>query len=205
MCYNVLSDKYATRQMYGYCPTWALAWDYRKKNILAEIRHYTADIISLQVKRSKVVHFWAFLAFILSSEENPNSITHQFYSVYPYINVRISWYSFVCKRRNLTTSCFGLKTRKRRYFMTNELENASYITIYTCLYGLPSVCMYGMGLCIKFLWNASDVSCLNGEEADNKEISSICETENWDYSEILCEIVCFQFPYQLSSLLSTWR
>ncbi|XP_065210395.1 CCR4-NOT transcription complex subunit 6 [Planococcus citri] len=48
MCYNVLCDKYATRQMYGYCPTWALAWDYRKKNILAEIRHYTADIISLQ-------------------------------------------------------------------------------------------------------------------------------------------------------------
>ncbi|XP_024083030.1 CCR4-NOT transcription complex subunit 6 isoform X4 [Cimex lectularius] len=48
MCYNVLCDKYATRQMYGYCPTWALAWEYRKKAILAEIRHYTADIISLQ-------------------------------------------------------------------------------------------------------------------------------------------------------------
>lgn len=49
MCYNVLCDKYATRQMYGYCPAWALAWDYRKKAILNEIRHYTADIISLQV------------------------------------------------------------------------------------------------------------------------------------------------------------
>ncbi|XP_039275612.1 LOW QUALITY PROTEIN: CCR4-NOT transcription complex subunit 6 [Nilaparvata lugens] len=48
MCYNVLCDKYATRQMYGYCPTWALVWDYRKKAILNEIRHYTADIISLQ-------------------------------------------------------------------------------------------------------------------------------------------------------------
>ncbi|XP_018904403.1 CCR4-NOT transcription complex subunit 6-like [Bemisia tabaci] len=48
MCYNVLCDKYATRQMYGYCPSWALAWDYRKKAILAEIKHYTADIISLQ-------------------------------------------------------------------------------------------------------------------------------------------------------------
>ncbi|BES92307.1 CCR4-NOT transcription complex subunit [Nesidiocoris tenuis] len=48
MCYNVLCDKYATRQMYGYCPSWALEWDYRKKAILAEIRHYTADIISLQ-------------------------------------------------------------------------------------------------------------------------------------------------------------
>lgn len=49
MCYNVLCDKYATRQMYGYCPSWALTWDYRKKAILSEIRHYTADIISLQV------------------------------------------------------------------------------------------------------------------------------------------------------------
>uniref|UniRef100_A0A6M2DIW1 poly(A)-specific ribonuclease n=1 Tax=Xenopsylla cheopis TaxID=163159 RepID=A0A6M2DIW1_XENCH len=48
MCYNVLCDKYATRQMYGYCPSWALAWEYRKKGILDEIRHYAADIISLQ-------------------------------------------------------------------------------------------------------------------------------------------------------------
>lgn len=71
MCYNVLCDKYATRQMYGYCPSWALNWDYRKKviqintlderkwtwinskklllqAILDEIRHYSADIISLQ-------------------------------------------------------------------------------------------------------------------------------------------------------------
>lgn len=48
MCYNVLSDKYATRQMYGYCPSWALDWEYRRKNILDEIRHYSADIISLQ-------------------------------------------------------------------------------------------------------------------------------------------------------------
>ncbi|XP_053671969.1 CCR4-NOT transcription complex subunit 6-like [Anopheles nili] len=48
MCYNVLCDKYATRQMYGYCPSWALSWEYRKKAILDEIRHYAADIISLQ-------------------------------------------------------------------------------------------------------------------------------------------------------------
>ncbi|XP_045461430.1 CCR4-NOT transcription complex subunit 6-like isoform X2 [Harmonia axyridis] len=48
MCYNVLCDKYATRQMYSYCPSWALSWDYRKKGILAEIRHYQADIINLQ-------------------------------------------------------------------------------------------------------------------------------------------------------------
>lgn len=34
MCYNVLCDKYATRQMYGYCPSWALAWEYRKKVVI---------------------------------------------------------------------------------------------------------------------------------------------------------------------------
>jgi len=50
MCYNVLCEKYATTQMYGYCPSWALSWDYRKKVILGEIRHYTADIITLQVR-----------------------------------------------------------------------------------------------------------------------------------------------------------
>ncbi|CAG2114250.1 unnamed protein product, partial [Medioppia subpectinata] len=48
MCYNVLCDKLATRQLYGYCPNWALQWDYRKKAIIDEIRHYSADIISLQ-------------------------------------------------------------------------------------------------------------------------------------------------------------
>ncbi len=48
LCYNVLCDKYATRQMYGYCPTWALDWAYRRKLILQELKHYSADIISLQ-------------------------------------------------------------------------------------------------------------------------------------------------------------
>ncbi|XP_049634230.1 CCR4-NOT transcription complex subunit 6 isoform X2 [Suncus etruscus] len=48
MCYNVLCDKYATRQLYGYCPLWALNWDYRKKAIIQEIVSCNADIISLQ-------------------------------------------------------------------------------------------------------------------------------------------------------------
>lgn len=48
MCYNVLCDKLATRQLYSYCPSWALNWDYRKKGILEEIKHYGADIINLQ-------------------------------------------------------------------------------------------------------------------------------------------------------------
>ncbi|XP_041707314.1 CCR4-NOT transcription complex subunit 6 [Coregonus clupeaformis] len=48
MCYNVLCDKYATRQLYGYCPSWALNWEYRKKSIMQEILNCSADIISLQ-------------------------------------------------------------------------------------------------------------------------------------------------------------
>lgn len=53
MCYNVLCDKYATRQLYGYCPSWALNWDYRKKAIIQEILSCNADIISLQVSLQK--------------------------------------------------------------------------------------------------------------------------------------------------------
>ncbi|XP_012687966.1 CCR4-NOT transcription complex subunit 6a [Clupea harengus] len=48
MCYNVLCDKYATRQLYGYCPPWALNWEYRKKSIMQEIMNCSADVISLQ-------------------------------------------------------------------------------------------------------------------------------------------------------------
>lgn len=48
MCYNVLCDKYATRQYYGYCPAWALTWEYRKKLILDDIKNFNADIIALQ-------------------------------------------------------------------------------------------------------------------------------------------------------------
>uniref|UniRef100_A0A8C1WK57 poly(A)-specific ribonuclease n=1 Tax=Cyprinus carpio TaxID=7962 RepID=A0A8C1WK57_CYPCA len=48
MCYNVLCDKYATRQLYGYCPSWALNWEYRKKGIMEEITNCDSDIISLQ-------------------------------------------------------------------------------------------------------------------------------------------------------------
>ncbi|XP_061427428.1 CCR4-NOT transcription complex subunit 6-like [Lethenteron reissneri] len=58
MCYNVLCDKYATRQLYGYCPTWALAWEYRKKGIMQEIMQYSADIISLQEVETD--QYWNF-------------------------------------------------------------------------------------------------------------------------------------------------
>jgi len=49
MCYNVLCDKYATRQLYGYCPSWALNWQHRRRHIFEEIHHYGADVINLQV------------------------------------------------------------------------------------------------------------------------------------------------------------
>lgn len=54
MCYNVLCDKYATRQLYGYCPSWALNWEYRKKGIMEEIVNCDADIISLQVTATEL-------------------------------------------------------------------------------------------------------------------------------------------------------
>lgn len=65
MCYNVLCDKYCTRQIYGYCPSWALDWEYRKTAILKEILHYQADILGLQVmfKHSFCGNCFVLLAF----------------------------------------------------------------------------------------------------------------------------------------------
>lgn len=48
LSYNILCKKYATAQMYGYTPSWALDWDYRKEFILQEILSYSADICCLQ-------------------------------------------------------------------------------------------------------------------------------------------------------------
>ncbi|GAA5928443.1 CCR4-Not complex 3'-5'-exoribonuclease subunit Ccr4 [Sporobolomyces koalae] len=48
MCYNVLCDRYATPQLYGYTPSWALSWEYRKELILQEVLLYGSDIICLQ-------------------------------------------------------------------------------------------------------------------------------------------------------------
>ncbi|KAI8898672.1 Endonuclease/exonuclease/phosphatase [Globomyces pollinis-pini] len=48
MCYNTLCEKYATPQTYGYTPSWALSWDYRKDLLLQEILNYSADIVCLQ-------------------------------------------------------------------------------------------------------------------------------------------------------------
>lgn len=48
LSYNVLSDLYATSEMYSYCPPWALSWAYRRQNLLREIIGYRADILCLQ-------------------------------------------------------------------------------------------------------------------------------------------------------------
>lgn len=48
LCYNVLCDKYATGQMFGYVPSWFLNWEYRKQLIIHEILSYDADIVCLQ-------------------------------------------------------------------------------------------------------------------------------------------------------------
>jgi CCR4-NOT transcription complex subunit 6 len=48
LCYNVLCERAATAKLYGYTPSWALTWDYRKELILAEIAGSNADFLCLQ-------------------------------------------------------------------------------------------------------------------------------------------------------------
>ncbi|KAI9849615.1 MAG: Glucose-repressible alcohol dehydrogenase transcriptional effector [Sclerophora amabilis] len=48
LTYNTLCKRYATHKQYGYTPSWALSWDYRKELILQEIRAHNADIVCLQ-------------------------------------------------------------------------------------------------------------------------------------------------------------
>jgi CCR4-NOT transcription complex subunit 6 len=59
MSYNILNDYYVNRQMFGWCPNWALTWDYRRKAIMDEIKNYSADIICLQeVETEKFYNFF---------------------------------------------------------------------------------------------------------------------------------------------------
>ncbi|CAK7265570.1 Glucose-repressible alcohol dehydrogenase transcriptional effector [Sporothrix epigloea] len=46
--WNILGERYATSQLYGYTPSGALTWEYRKEKILEEIRNHDADFLSLQ-------------------------------------------------------------------------------------------------------------------------------------------------------------
>lgn len=60
LSYNILSDAYATSELYSYCPSWALSWTYRRQNLLREIVGYRADIICLQEVQSD--HFEEFFS-----------------------------------------------------------------------------------------------------------------------------------------------
>ena len=48
VCFNILCEKAATERLYGYTPSWALAWKYRREVILNEIKQHDADFICLQ-------------------------------------------------------------------------------------------------------------------------------------------------------------
>ncbi|KAF9474705.1 hypothetical protein BDN70DRAFT_815210 [Pholiota conissans] len=48
LCYNILCEKYATERLYGYTPSWALAWSYRKGRILDEVTKHDTDFVCLQ-------------------------------------------------------------------------------------------------------------------------------------------------------------
>ena len=52
-CLNVLTQKFATSDLYQYCPSWALTWEYRKDLILQDILQQSADIVCLQVRACK--------------------------------------------------------------------------------------------------------------------------------------------------------
>ncbi|KAM7500277.1 hypothetical protein LguiA_024691 [Lonicera macranthoides] len=60
LSYNILSDAYATNEVYSYCPSWALSWPYRRQNLLREIVGYRADVVCLQEVQSD--HFDEFFA-----------------------------------------------------------------------------------------------------------------------------------------------
>lgn len=48
LSWNILCDKYATAQTYGYTPSAALNWEYRKDCIMEELRIREADFLALQ-------------------------------------------------------------------------------------------------------------------------------------------------------------
>lgn len=48
LTYNILSEIYANTQSYPQCPSWALAWTYRKLNLIREMSRFDADILCLQ-------------------------------------------------------------------------------------------------------------------------------------------------------------
>ncbi|KAG5044010.1 hypothetical protein AAZX31_03G187300 [Glycine max] len=72
LSYNILSDAYASNDLYNYCPSWALSWPYRRQNLLREIVGYRADIICLQEVQSD--HYEEFFS--------PELDKHGYYGLY---------------------------------------------------------------------------------------------------------------------------
>ncbi len=56
LCYNILAEIYATQERHSYCPTWALAWSYRRGRVLAEILSHAADVVCLQEVETQQYH-----------------------------------------------------------------------------------------------------------------------------------------------------
>lgn len=48
LCHNVLCERCATEKLYGYTPSWALQWEYRKELITSELLSHNADFLCLQ-------------------------------------------------------------------------------------------------------------------------------------------------------------
>lgn len=50
MTYNILAEIYATKDHFPekQCPSWALAWTFRKRRLIAEMASYNSDVICLQ-------------------------------------------------------------------------------------------------------------------------------------------------------------
>ncbi|PXF48109.1 Carbon catabolite repressor protein 4-like [Gracilariopsis chorda] len=48
LSYNVLAEIYANSQAYPHCPSWALSWTYRKRNLIREMALFDADVLCLQ-------------------------------------------------------------------------------------------------------------------------------------------------------------
>lgn len=46
--YNVLAEIYTNKQMYPYCPLWALSWNFRRRNLMRQMTQFDADIYCLQ-------------------------------------------------------------------------------------------------------------------------------------------------------------
>ncbi|KAI2602455.1 glucose-repressible alcohol dehydrogenase transcriptional effector [Hypoxylon sp. NC1633] len=56
MSWNTLCDKAATSTLYGYTPSSALSWEYRKDSIMREFRERDADILCLQETAMDAFH-----------------------------------------------------------------------------------------------------------------------------------------------------